>query len=145
VQADIDGYRAWYPQTTGIFFDEQTNTLGGEDYYRRINAYARSKGFTFTVGNPGADSNPAYIGTVDLILVYESAGLPKVDALGGWHAAYDRRNFGIIPYGVPAVDSTFVASAKKQVGYIYITQGTMPNPWANVPSYFTNLMAELAL
>jgi hypothetical protein len=144
VKADIDRYRSWYPQTTGIFFDEQTNIRGGEEYYARLNAYARSKGFTFTVGNPGADSSASYIGTVDLILVYESAGLPSAGALGGWHASYDRRNFGIIPYGVPAMDSTFIATAKKQVGYIYITHGTLPNPWANVPSYFSTLLGELA-
>jgi hypothetical protein len=53
VRADIDTYRLWYPQATGIFFDEQSNKLGGEDYYRRLTTYARSKAFTFTVGNPG--------------------------------------------------------------------------------------------
>jgi hypothetical protein len=46
---------------------------------------------------------------------------------------------------VPAVDSTFIADAKKQVGYIYITPDTLPNPWANVPSYFSTLLGELAI
>jgi hypothetical protein len=144
VEADIDSYRQWYPQTNGIFFDEQTNSVGGEDYYRRVTAYARSQAFTFTVGNPGSDSAPSYVGTVDLILVYENAGLPSPGSLGGWHTGFDRHNFGVIPYGVPALDSAFIAQAKAQVGYIYVTGDTLPNPWDTVPSYFNALVAQLA-
>jgi hypothetical protein len=144
VRADIDSYRLWYPQTTGIFFDEQTNSAGGEDYYRRVDAYARSKGFTFTVGNPGSDSASSYVGTVDLILIYENAGLPGASTMAGWHSGYDRHNFGIIPYGVPTLDPAFIAEAKANVGYVYITSDNLPNPWDSVPPYFSELMAQLA-
>jgi hypothetical protein len=144
VQADIDSYRQWYPDTTGIFFDEQTNSPGGEDYYRRVAAYAQSRSFTFTVGNPGSDSAPSYVGTVDLILVYENSGLPSAAAMGGWHASYDRHNFGVIPYGVTALDPAFVVEAKAKVGYIYVTGDTLPNPWDTVPPYFNDLVAQLA-
>jgi len=145
VKADIDTYRQWYPQTTGIFFDEQSNSAGGEDYYRRVDGYARSKAFTFTVGNPGSDSSPSYVGTVDLILVYENGGAPSLSSIAGWHASYERHNFGIIPYGVPALDAAFVAKAKATVGYIYVTSDTLPNPWDTVPSYFSDLVAQLAM
>lgn len=144
VNADIDSYRRWYPQMTGIFFDEQTNTPGGEDYYRRVVAYARSNAFTFTVGNPGTDTAPTYVGTVDMILVYESAGLPSARTMAGWHTGYDRHNFGIIPYGVSALDPAFLIQAKANVGYIYVTGDTLPNPWDSVPSYFDALVAQLA-
>ena len=29
----------------------------------------------FTIGNPGADSSPSYVGTEDVILIYENGGL----------------------------------------------------------------------
>jgi Spherulation-specific family 4 len=145
VRADIDSYRQWYPQTTGIFFDEQSSSPGGEDYYRRVTAYARSKAFTFTVGNPGSDSSPTYVGTVDMILVYENSGLPGASTLGGWHASYDRHNFGVIPYGVPTLDPAFIARAKASVGYLYITGDSLPNPWDSVPPYFSELVAQLAI
>jgi len=143
VKADIDTYRAWYPEVTGIFFDEQSNTVGGEDYYRRVDAYARSKNLTFTVGNPGADTAPSYVGTVDVILIYESSGLPVNKANADWHASYDRHNFGIIPYGVQMLDPAFIAQAKTKVGYLYVTGDTLPNPWDTVPDYFANLLAQL--
>jgi hypothetical protein len=145
VQADIDTYRQWYPQATGIFFDEQSNSVGGEDYYRRVSAYARSKSFSFTVGNPGSDSAPSYVGTVDLILVYENAGQPSLSSMAGWHASFAPSNFGIIPYGVSTLDAAFVAKARATVGYIYVTNDTLPNPWDTVPPYFSDLVAQLAL
>ena len=30
-----------------------------------------------TMGNPGADSVPSYVGTVDLMFIYENAGFPS--------------------------------------------------------------------
>jgi hypothetical protein len=143
VQADIDTYRSWYPEVSGIFFDEQANAAGSEDYYRRVDAYARSKNLTFTVGNPGADTAPSYVGTVDVILIYESSGLPVNKASGDWHANYDRHNFGIIPYGVQMLDAAYIAQVKTKVGYVYVTGDTLPNPWDTVPAYFSDLLAQL--
>ncbi|HEX2660609.1 MAG TPA: spherulation-specific family 4 protein, partial [Polyangia bacterium] len=144
VHADIDTYRSWYPEVSGIFFDEQANTVGNEDYYRRVDAYARTKGFDFTVGNPGADTAPSYVGTVDMILIYESSGLPAGNkANADWHANYDRHNFGIIPYGVQTLDAAYIAQVKSKVGYVYVTGDTLPNPWDTVPAYFGDLLAQL--
>lgn len=143
VQADMARWQQFYPAVTGIFFDEMTNNAGHESYYKGLDSYAKSHGLDFTVGNPGADSSPTYVGTVDLILIYESAGLPSLSFLGGWHASHDRHNFGIIPYAVPAVDPAYVKAARDQVGYIYIQSDSMPNPWDSVPSYLDSLVAQL--
>ncbi len=143
VQADIDRYRLWYPPTTGIFFDEQAYDSSGPDYYRRLTAYAKASGFTYTVGNPGRDTSPGYVGSVDLILIYENEGLPSPDTLGGWHLAHDRRGFGIIPWGVPSLDDGFVAMAKQYVGTIYVTSDLLPNPWDSVPAYLDDLLSAL--
>jgi hypothetical protein len=143
VQADIDRWKRFYPAISGIFFDEQAYTPGYEDHYRRLTAYARTAGAPFTVGNPGVDSQASYVGTVDLILIYESPGLPPLSQLEGWHSGYDRRGFGIIPHAVPSLDTGFVAEAKKRVGYIYIQSDTKPNPWDSIPPYFNALLAAL--
>jgi hypothetical protein len=79
-----------------------------------------------------------------MILVYESAGQPVLGAMTGWHSSYDRKNFGIIPYGVAAIDAAFVRQAKTSVGWIYLTNDTLPNPWDTVPPYFNDLLAHLA-
>jgi hypothetical protein len=144
VNTDVDRWKALYPQVTGIFFDEMSNTTGKEQYYKDINAYAKTgRGYGVTIGNPGADSLPSYVGTVDIILVYESSGLPPLAMLDGWHKSYDRHNFGIIPYACPTADAAFIAAAKPKVGYIFLQNDNLPNPWDTLPSYVGTLASLL--
>jgi hypothetical protein len=142
-ETDMETWRSFYPGVTGIFLDEQANVAGHEDYYKQLDSYAKSRGFDFTIGNPGADTAPTYVGTVDVMLIYESPGLPALSFLAGWHARFDRHNFGIIPYGVPAIDPAYVQAARAQVGYIYVQSDNMPNPWDTVPADFDSLLAQL--
>jgi Spherulation-specific family 4 len=142
VNADVDRWQMFYPNISGVFFDEQSSTPGGEDFYRHVSQYAKTKGLAFTVGNPGTDTTASYIDTVDMMLIYESAGVPPLNRLQGWHQAYDRTHFGIIPYGTP-LDQAFVQSAKAYVGYIYLTDDTLPNPWDSLPAYFDQLLGLL--
>ena len=141
--AEIDAYQAWYPDLSGIFFDEMESSAGSEAYYSELTAYAKGLGFTLTVGNPGTDVAASYVGTVDTMFIYESAGLPDVASLGGWHTGYDPRNFGIIPYAVPSLDGAFVAQARANVGFVYLTGDDLPNPWDTLPAYFSDLLAAL--
>jgi len=143
VRSEIDQYHSWYPGLRGIFFDEMSNTPGDEDYYTALTQYVKSLGFSLTIGNPGAESAPEFVGTVDTILIYESQGLPTVGALGGWHEQFDRSNFGIIPYGVSSFDPSFVAAARPFVGFVYVTDDQLPNPWDSLPPYFDGLMGAL--
>lgn len=142
-RADIDRWRTFYPGVSGIFFDEQANTTGFEAYYRALSTYVKQTGMDFTVGNPGADTAPTYVGTVDLILIYESGGLPSLTSLDSWHRNYDRSNFGVIPYGCPTSSAAFVQSARDRVGFIYLQSDTLPNPWDTVPTYLSTLLGQL--
>jgi hypothetical protein len=143
VRADIDRWRTFYRGITGIFFDEQANSTGLESYYAALSAYVKQSAMDFTVGNPGTDTAQSYVGTVDLILIYESGGVPALSRLDGWHRNYDRRNFGVIPYGVATADATFVQAARDRVGYIYLQSDTLPNPWDTVPTYLGTLLGQL--
>jgi hypothetical protein len=143
VKADIDSYKSWYPSLNGIFLDEMANWSGGESYYKTLNDYAKSKGFTLTVGNPGTDTIASYVGTVDNIIIYESAGVPSLSSLGGWHSDYDKANFSIIPYAVSSLDDTYVSDASSYVGYVYITNDDLPNPWDSLPPYYNDLVSAL--
>lgn len=142
VVADIDRWRNFYPGVSGIFFDEQNNKAGGESYYRRLSTYAKAHGLPLTVGNPGTDTSESYIGVLDTMLIYESKGVPTAARLGGWHSKYPRSNFGIIPYGV-TLDAAYVKAARSLVGYIYLQNDDLPNPWDTLPPYFDGLLAAL--
>jgi len=143
VEADIDRWSSFYPFLQGIFFDEQSNRPGDEAFYRTVSQYAKSLGLTLTVGNPGMDTAPTYFGVVDVDLIYESLGVPGDSSLAGWHTSYPRQSFGIIPYGVATFDPAYVKRVKPYVGYIYLTDDSLPNPWDSLPPYFDDLLAAL--
>lgn len=143
VKADIDAWKAFYPQLGGIFFDEESNTQGDDLFYRNVSQYAKAQGFGYTVGNPGQDTSASFVGAVDTTLIYEGAGVPSLSSLAGWHTGYPREGFGIIPYATAQLDSAYVKSAKPYVGYIYVNSDVLPNPWDSVAAYFPDLLAAL--
>jgi len=143
VKADIDRWRTFYPgQIGGIFFDEQSDRAGDVGYYRDVSQYAKAQGLSFTVGNPGKDSAPEYVGALDTMLIYEAAGLPTASQMGGWHSSYARSNFGVIPH-TSSFDAAFVHGARQYVQYVYVQNDTLPNPWDSVPAFFGDLLAAL--
>jgi hypothetical protein len=141
VKSDIDKWASWY-DVDGIFFDEQTNWSGKEWYYTQAGDYAESKGLDFTVGNPGANSLPSYLDTVDVVLIYESPGLPNLNNYRSWDS-YDNAQLGMIPFGVGSLPTTWIQNAKQMLGWLYVTNDVLPNPWDSLPSYFDNMVALL--
>lgn len=127
----------------GIFFDEMANWSGEESYYSGLTSYAKSLGYTMTVGNPGTDTIPSYIGTVDNLMIYENPGIPPLSALEGWHTNYDKSNFSMIAFGVNSISTSFLSSASNYVGYIDLTNDVLDNPYDTVPPYFGTLVADL--
>ena len=142
VQSDVNDYATWY-KVKGIFFDQMAYWSGVESYYNSMTVYAKSIGLTLVVGNSGVDTLPSYVGTVDTIVIYESAGFPNPASLGGWHTNYAKTNWAILPYYVDSLGKACVDSASNYVGYLYVTNGASPHPWASLPSYFPDLVASL--
>jgi hypothetical protein len=141
VKSDMDRWKSWYPAIDGIFFDEQTNWAGQEWYYDQADSYAQSKGLGFTVGNPGANSVPSYLDTVDVVLIYESPGLPSLSSYQSWSSANNAK-LGMIPFGIGSMPESWIEGATSIVGWIYVTHDVLPNPWDSVPPYLES-MAEL--
>jgi hypothetical protein len=142
VQAEVDRWRAFYPQVSGIFFDEQSSGPDGVAHYRALSRYAKARGLPYTVGNPGAAPAEGYVGALDTLIVYESPGLPPPGALPGWHVRYAPGNFGVIPYATP-LDTAYVRAVRASIGHIYLSDDTPPNPWDRLPPYFGELLAAL--
>lgn len=142
VRGDVDDWHAWYPEVGGIFFDEESNDAGGDGYYRDLTSYVKSLGMQLTVGNPGTDTSASYISAVDVTFIYESAGLPSTPLLSDWQSQYPRQSVGIIPYASP-LDLAWVSRARAAVGYIYVTDDDLPNPWDTLPAFFDELLGAL--
>jgi Spherulation-specific family 4 len=144
VETNIDRYKSWYA-VNGMFFDEMPIYGGCEAYYSTLSGYAYSLGMSLTVGNPGATIDTSYIGTVNMLVVYEGSGEPSVSSLASRIAGYDKSNFAIIAYGVNSYSPSYVQSASRYLGYMYLTIGILPDPYTGVlPSYLDRMFSTLA-
>ncbi len=84
-----------------------------------------------------------FVGVFDSIVIYENLGLPAMSFLGGWHTLFSKADFAFVAIGVQSLDPAFVESASTYVGYIYVTDSSLPNPYNSLPSYFPDLVAAL--
>src|SRR3989442_1116601 len=145
VTAAIDTYKSWY-NVSGVFLDEMSNTAGSETYYSNINNYAISQGLTLTVGNPGQETVSSYIGTVDNIVIYEDQGMPSNATLATntFNGAFPKSNFSYVTFGVsPIPSNATILGTSAYVGYMYVTDVNLPDPYNTLSSYFGNLVAVL--
>src|SRR5437773_10500514 len=144
LDAQISRYKNWY-SVNGIFFDEMANNQGNENYYSTLNTYVKSLGMTYTMGNPGTTTLKSYVGTLDSIIIYESAGTPSLSypASATFYPSYSKSNFGFLAYSVPSLDTSFEPSTSTYVQWMYITNDGLSNPWDTLPSYFMNEVAAL--
>jgi hypothetical protein len=143
VEATITDYWNWY-HVNGTMLDQMNNTLGEAGYYSSLTNFDRSLGMTMTIGNPGAEVPPSFVGTADSIVIYESPGVPSLAFIAGWHASYPKTNWIVTAYGVENLNTTWVRDASQYVGYLYITDGVWPNPYTGLPGYMNTLMSTLA-
>jgi len=105
----------------------------------------KSLGMTYTMGNPGTTTLKSYVGTLDSIIIYESAGTPSLSypASATFYPSYSKSNFGFLAYSVPSLDTSFETSTSTYVQWMYITNDGLSNPWDTLPSYFMNEVAAL--
>src|SRR2546426_7881615 len=144
VESQVSSYKNWY-SVNGIFFDGMAYVTGSEKYYSTLNNYVKSLGMTYTMGNPGTTTLTSYIGTLDSIIIYESAGTPSPSYLTSatFYPSYSKSNFGFLAYSVPSLDTSFETSASTYVQWLYITDDGLPNPYDTLPSYFMTEVAAL--
>ena len=143
VEADVSNYETLY-HVNGVFLDQMSNLPGYQSYYPAISDYAYSLGMTVTVGNPGDPVPPSYVGTVNIIVVYESPGTPSMSTVQSDSMGMARSDFAIMSYGVPSLSSSYVDSALGYVNYVYIDSGAFPSPYSSLPAYFSDLVADVA-
>jgi len=142
VEADISSYHSWYT-IDGILFDEMSNVPGNEAYYSNISQYAKSLGYTYTVGNPGSACPSSFFGTVDNLVIYEDAGLPPISYLQSYSAS-PKGYFSVVAYSVSPLNLSWVRSAANYVHWIGVTDAGLPNPYNTLPPYLSSLVAALS-
>lgn len=142
VAGEVEKYRAWYG-VDGVLFDEFATDPRFEARLRAMCDHARSRGAGLVVANPGTDIPARFLGAADCYMIYENAGLPGDDWLGGWHAGHDKGNWSSCSYGVESLDERAVKRMTRRVGLMYVTDDGLPNPYDSLCSYFERLVELL--
>lgn len=158
VKADVDLWYSFYPTINGIFVDEVANTDGKQPYYLALYNYIKSKSSSsLVVNNPGTSTLPSYLfyngaRVADVICIFESSGSAALQwSKDAWTASYPRSNFYLLAYNTANVNvnnfdyGDIIDRAYQQnVGWVYVTDDNLPNPWDTIATYFSNEVNYIA-
>lgn len=144
VEHEADLYRQWY-NVDGLMLDEMSSGAASAPYYRGITEYAHARNESFVMGNPGNPVPVDLLGTVDCLFIYEGQGVPSITQLrlATFSGQYPKSNFAVAAYGVSAIDTSWLADAQGMVGWLYLANGLLPNPYAALPPYLNTLAGDL--
>lgn len=143
-ESEIAAWKQMY-WVSGIFLDQMTNNPSYESYYTTLTDYAHSDDFYPVVGNAGTGVSSGFIGTVDVIVVYEDSNLPSPSLLQGLTMGDSPSNFAVLSYGVPGLPLSTPNLLATYASYIYVTTGSLPSPYSTLPWYFDNEVADMQL
>jgi hypothetical protein len=141
VKADVDRWFQFYPELQGIFFDEQAPDVEHVDYYLDVCGYARQKRpGARIVTNPGGDCDKEYVtrAVADVVCLTERDHEIGI-RLPAWAKRERPDRFAALVYQIkkPAQMQQVVREmVAKGFGYLFVTDGTQPNPWDHLPPWW---------
>jgi hypothetical protein len=142
IKKDIDTWVAFYPQLRGFFFDQQPPESRYVAQFVELRDYAKQKlRDPVVITNPGILCDEAYLaqGVSNITCVFLNyQGFERFEPPAAFKT-YDPSRFAAIPYNITDVDTmrAFVRDAiLKRIGYIYISDAKLPNPWGRLPVYW---------
>lgn len=151
VESDIDKYYAWYG-VDGIFVDETASAaaLSGSYYQPLTNYITAKKSGSSVMLNPGVYPDQSYLNisfpsTSTLIVnVFEDAYPNYINAIvPSWAFSYPASRFSHLVYSATAAQmpNAVTLSTQRNVGWVFVTDLGLPNPWQALPSYWSNFAA----
>ena len=142
IRHDIDLWLKFYPTIQGIFFDEQSSEAEKSDFYRDLATYARQQiKSAFIVTNPGTICAEEYFSKqiADTICVIESGESLEKYHPPEWARKYPATRFYGLAYHIQqaaGLRKSLNGARQKHLGYAYITDDKLPNPWDTLPAYW---------
>ncbi|HVC96815.1 MAG TPA: spherulation-specific family 4 protein [Pirellulales bacterium] len=140
----------------GFFIDQMTNdnSPGHLTYYHDLYTYLKGVNSAFEViGNPGAPTDPGYLAPAtqgaDALVTYENNDLTQpytASPPSSWVFASPASDFVNIVYNQSTVAGMVAdvnATPSYNVGSVYVTDQTVPNPYSQLPSYWDQEVAAI--
>lgn len=146
VRAEVARYQAWYG-VDGIFFDEAATSPRALPYYRSARRQTKKTGNARVVFNHGTVPHQRYMRLADVAVIFEgNADEYQRSAMPPWASAYPAHRFAALVYATPqqALQGVLGAARQRGVGYVYVTDDVLSNPWDRLPSYYDTERTALA-
>lgn len=148
VDTEIGKYASWYA-VDGIFLDEVSDDCATYAGYYADRAAAADRqdadGDAFVALNPGVALDcDDYLATAEVLVVAEDDIVNLRNFVApSWMAAYNPARFWFLAYGGGAstLGQTLGLARDNGVGWVYITDANLPNPWARPPGYWDEEIA----
>ena len=109
-------------------------------FYQTIDTYAKSMTLK-VMFNTGAVPDQSYMGIdlASIVVDFEGTGATYTrTSFPTWTTSYAPARFANLVYSAGSGSVSTIASRarKNNVGNLYVTDGTLPNPWGQLASYF---------
>ncbi|MEQ1742315.1 MAG: spherulation-specific family 4 protein [Candidatus Nitrotoga sp.] len=139
VLSAVASYSSFY-NIDGIFLDEMSNTSGDLAYYQSLYNSIKSTNPGYRIfGNPGTNTLESYLTAADVLVTFENQTGYDAFTPDTWTSNYTADHFAHLLYNVTdetAMLANVALAADRNVGYLYITDDTLPNPWDTLPHYW---------
>jgi hypothetical protein len=143
-EKDVDSYYSWYPNIEGIFVDEVSTDCGKSysSYYKPLYDYIKHKGGEAKVIlDPGTNTSECYMSAGDIIVNFEDTYANYVNWIPStWVSMYPANRFWQVIESTSQANLPQAVTLSKQrnAGWVYITNEGGANPFASLPSYWSN-------
>jgi hypothetical protein len=162
VEGQINTYISQYgSRIDGFFLDQMSLLPSTLSYYQALNTYIKGLSSTYlTAGNTGDPSlngvSPAnYLSTADVHNIFEGPNTSPAPGAPGfnnypyglnWFLSAPSSDIANIVFDVPDA-ATMRADVTRaeglNAGYVYVTDQGLPNPYAQLPSYWNEEVAAI--
>jgi spherulation-specific family 4 protein len=145
-KADVARYESWYG-VDGIFFDEAAHSAAELSYYAALADDVHARSDSIVALNPGVVPTEGYFDVADLVVTFEgSVGdyAKAAAAAPAWLSDIPRDEIAHLVYGASVQQMRTIVRQDTGAGYLYVTPGTLPDPWQAFAPYLNEEEGLLA-
>ncbi len=142
VKREIEDFLRFYPDITGFHFDEQSPHAHDVPYYIDLYKYVHQRiPGSLVVTNPGSLCAVEYAAAPasDVICLFErEKGFAEFQP-PDWASRFAGSRFCVQSHAVAGEDAmnrSLQRAAQLKIGYVFVTDDVLPNPYDRLPSYW---------